>query len=305
MLIIPDSKVLVSTPENLQKVIDSKIQKGCKTLQLLVSTTVRTISYCISKVVKDVHVIPCSSNGRPDALRIGSLSTYCGIKTYAWDRRPEGDLRMGGYQITHEEGCHWDISDDKEAMRLLCEPVVASDLKEEELANIRNHAAKFRDEVMRGPGSASGKAMPVSSSAAPSTPPCTDDSSGTESWFSKCKAFLAIVLGAGAGIAGVGGAFWCGAGGFFIKGPLGFSLSAGYFSGAAAGGACITGGGTFIAAAAAVYFIPWEKVFDYAKWLLFRIWDCIRDVFEWIWEKVETLASTAISMVTVLASKFS
>lgn len=303
MSIILESQVLVSTPEDLQKVIDSEIQGGCKTLQLLVSGTVKTITYCISKVVKDVYVVPCGFTGSPGALRIGSLSTYCGVKTYAWDRRPEGKFRTGRYQIAHGEGCYWEINDDREAARLLSEPTTASDLGEEELASIRNHASMFRDEAMRGPPvSSSSRATLESSGTASSASPGTDEADGTESWFSKCKAFLAVVIGAGAGVAGAGGAFWCSAGGFFMKGPLGFSLSAGYFSGAAIGGACMAGCGTSIAAAAAVYFIPWEKVFEYAKRLLFKVWGYICDVFSWIGEKMRTLASTVISMVTVSAT---
>ncbi|EXJ69599.1 uncharacterized protein A1O5_07635 [Cladophialophora psammophila CBS 110553] len=37
------------------------------------------------------------------------------------------------------------------------------------------------------------------------------------------------------------------------------------------------------AAAVVVYFVPWEKVFEYVKRTLWKIWDYICEVLTWIW----------------------
>ncbi len=271
---ILESQILTATPKTLQGVIDSMIWKGCKTLQLLVSATVQTINYCISEAVKEVHIVSCGT-GRPDVLRICSRSTYCGVKTYAWDFRPD-NLRTNDCRITYGEGCYFDVSGDEEVGQLRGTPTAAPDLKDEDLTILRNHAANFKNKTMHGP----------------SRSPGTGDADGTASWLSECKAFLDVVLG----VSGSCAAFYFSARGFFMRGPVGFFLSSGSFAGAVSRYTSMPASGAIIAAAGAAYFIPWEKVFEYAKQLLLRIWDFVHDVFGWIWEKMKTLASTVIPM---------
>ncbi|KIW93592.1 uncharacterized protein Z519_06197 [Cladophialophora bantiana CBS 173.52] len=293
----PGSMIVIATPESLQGKLDYYANKGFRILHLLVSSFVKSITYSISKAVKDVSVACCGTlfTGRPDMLSIGSSSTYCDVKTWAWDRRPEGELRTGGYNITHGEGCHFDLSGNvDEVRRLYTEPPMMSTMTDEDMEAIKVRFGDFQHESMSGPPrSNTGGSRPVSSdSVLPSPTPGTDE---TENWFNKWRSLLAVILGAGAGVVGGIGAIWCGAGGVFIKGPFGLFLAAGYFNCAAIGGACMAGGVTAIAAAAVVYFVPWEKVFAYVKQTLWKIWDYICEVVTWIWEKIKGMASTVVS----------
>jgi hypothetical protein len=288
--------IVVATPESLQQKLDSYASKGFMTLHLLVSSFVKSITYRISKAVKDVYVACCGSlfNGQPDMLRIGSSSTYCNVRTYAWDSRPDGELRTGGYHITHGEGCHFDLSGNiDEVRRLFAEPRMMPSMTDEEMEGIKDRFANLQPDVMSGPPrSNTSRRRPVSSNSVESPSTGTDE---TETWFSKWRSLLAVVLGAGAGAAGFGGAIWMGAGGVFIKGPFGLSLAAGYFSSGVIGGGCVIGGVAAVAAAAVVYLVPWDKVFEYVKQALWKIWDYISEVVTWIWEKIKGMASTVAS----------
>src|SRR5262249_51036083 len=154
------------------------------------SSAVDCITYKISSVVKEVHVAPCGSlfTGQPDALRIGSLSTYCGVKTYARDRRPQGKLRTS-YKITHAEGCYFDFNDDiPAARRLLGQPAMAPDMTQQELDAIRDRVVELQDDIASGPPEPNpGRDNPVSSPN-PST-------GQTNTWWEKWNALVALTVG--------------------------------------------------------------------------------------------------------------
>ncbi|KAK3933892.1 hypothetical protein QBC46DRAFT_430646, partial [Diplogelasinospora grovesii] len=122
---------------------------------------------------------------------------------------------------------------------------MATSISAEDMEKIKNGFDDFRAGVMTGPPGS----RPVSSVAALSPPSDTD---GTSNWFHPWKAMLAAIVGGAAGAGVVGGTFWCSAGGVYISGPFGFSLAAGYFTGAGAVGIAGAGGATVLAAAAAV-----------------------------------------------------
>lgn len=73
--------------------------------------------------------------GQRNALRIGSNSTYCDFRTYAWDNRPT-HLLESGRSIYHKEGCYWDLSDCRDEANKLLNPLLVSlpSLEEKELA---------------------------------------------------------------------------------------------------------------------------------------------------------------------------
>lgn len=88
-------------------------------LHLFVGFTIRAISYNIPGTVSNVFV---RSSGNLEAgktlagwLRIGVHSTFCGIKTYAWDHR-SGHLDR---QIVHIGSCYFNTKDDLENLRNL------------------------------------------------------------------------------------------------------------------------------------------------------------------------------------------
>ena len=110
---------------------------------------------------------------------------------------------------------------------------------------------------------------------------------------------MAIILGAGAGAGAAGGFMWFSAGGIYLQGPLGFSLSAGYFSVAASGGACLAGAGAALAVGGFFYLVPWDWVFEYIKHLLWRIWHKVCDAVSELWEKAKSWASAMVSSISL------
>ncbi|KAH6886848.1 hypothetical protein B0T10DRAFT_607710 [Thelonectria olida] len=284
------STIVIATARQLQEKIDSTLDANCTSLYLFVSSTVNSITYDIGKVIKDVYVAPCQPASRPDVLRIGSASKYCNVKAYAWEHRPTS-IRRGGYQITYAEGCHFDISDDLEdARRLLNQPITSCDMQDDELAKIKSQFLSIQEEMASGPVSSDGS---VSSYLG---------ADQTGNWFEKWKGLLAMIIAAGTGTYRIGGAItavWVSGGGVYIKGPLGLSIAAGYFNVAAFAGAVGAGGMMAIAAWGAVYFVPWDRLWNLVREKLSQIWEVIRDVAAWIWEKMKALASTFVSEASV------
>ncbi|EXL98318.1 hypothetical protein ACKRZS_011837 [Fusarium odoratissimum] len=284
------SSVIVTTQDQLQEHLGSAMtnsiasKKAFKTLHLLVSSTVAQLTYNIEGFVDQVFIRPCGAGGRPDALRIGSSSTYCGFKTYAWDARPY-HLQQSNKELTHLEGCNFDISDcSQEAIRLLQQPREAGDLSHDEKYNVMQKFQELRD-------------TEVSENARDPSNSCAD---GTETWFQKWKGLLATVMAAGAGAAGMASGFWMSAGGVMVKGPYGLYLAAGYATVGGFGAVGAAGTGSAVAAYGMVYFIPWDRVWDLLREKLWQIWDKIWEVLVWIKDKLAELASTVLTKVSLL-----
>lgn len=294
---------MVTTPGHLQRKIDAYVTPNYRKLYLLASTTVCAITYHISDVVKDVSVYPCGGGltGQPDMLSIRGDSTYCGIRAYQWDQLPQTALPRAR-QITYGKGCSIDMQNyQDEAMEFIrSQPSTASTMSAEQIAGVREQFQRLQDELAAGPPAGQrSNAGPVSAGVAAAASPtaAASHADGTESWFQRWKLLVAGLVGAGAA-GGVGGGFmWFSAGGIFVKGPLGLSLSAGYFSVAAGGGVCLAASGAGIAAGALFYFVPWGRVFDYVKGKLWQIWEYICDIVARIWQKIKSLASAAMSKV--------
>jgi hypothetical protein len=261
-------------------------KKAFKTLHLLVSSTVAQLTYNIEGFVDQVFIRPCGAGGRPDALRIGSSSTYCGFKTYAWDARPH-QLQQSKKELTHLEGCNFDLSDcSDEAIRLLQQPRDVVNLSHDVKYNVMQQVLELRD-------------TEVSEKARESSDYCAD---GTETWFQKWKSLLATVMaaGAGAGVAGMASGFWMSAGGILVKGPCGLYMAAGYATVAGAGAVGAAGIGSAVAAYGMVYFIPWDRVWSLLRAKLWQIWDKIWEVLVWIKDKLAELASTVLTKASLL-----
>ncbi len=198
------SKVIVSTPDDLQKTIDlihKKLKGDPKydALCLVVSSLVPDISYHISGLVKRVYVGVCGAlkTGEPNLLRIGSDSTYSDHPVYAWDRRA-GQLRDGRHKISHEEGCYFDLSDRVgRGAQLLRQPAHGA-------LNDRGGAGRRRDQFARFNKDVS-SARPSRSSR---PGPFAADGRAAATWFGKWIALLARSLGTGEGPAGAGLAVW-------------------------------------------------------------------------------------------------
>jgi hypothetical protein len=181
-------------------------------------------------------------------------------------------------------------------------PPMVSTMSSEKLAEVKEDLRLLHDDLASGPpGPNAPNPRPVSAGAAGPASSSTDGPE-IESWFQRWKLLLAGIVGAGTGAAVAGGFMWCSAGGIFVKGPLGISLAAGYFSFAAGGGVCLAAAGAGLTAGTVFYFVPWGKVFEYVRLQLWQIWDHICDIFTRIWEKIKSLASTVMSMIFLPAA---
>lgn len=284
------SSVVVTTQDELQDHLGNAMtnsiaaKKAFKTLYLLVSSTVAELTYNIEGFVDKVFIRPCGAGGRPDALRIGSSSTYCGFKTFMWDARPS-QLHQSNKELTHLEGCNFDLSDcSQEDLQILQQPRESPGLSPEDKYNTMQRVQEIRDIEV------SEKARNSSSSSA----------DGTEAWFQKWKSFLATVMAAGAGAAGMTSGFWMSAGGISVKGPFGLYMAAGYATVGGFGAVGAAGVGSAAAAYGMVYFIPWDRVWDLLRAKLWQIWDKIWEVLVWIKNKLAELASTVLTKVSLV-----
>ncbi|VTT60285.1 unnamed protein product [Fusarium fujikuroi] len=284
------SSVVVTTQDQLQDHLGSAMtnsvaaKKAFKTLYLLVSSTVAELTYNIEGFVDKVFIRPCGAGGRPDALRIGSSSTYCGVKTFNWDARPS-QLQQSNKELTHLNGCNFDLSDcSQEDLQILQQPRESPDLSPEDKYNTMQRVQEMRD-------------IEVSEKARNSSSSCAD---GTEAWFQKWKSFLATVMAAGAGAAGMTSGFWMSAGGISVKGPFGLYMAAGYATVGGFGAVGAAGVGSAVAAYGMVYFIPWDRVWDLLRAKLWQIWDKIWEVLVWIKDKLAELASTVLTKVSLV-----
>lgn len=281
---------MVTTQDQLQDHLGSAMtnsvaaKKAFKTLYLLVSSTVAELTYNIEGFVDKVFIRPCGAGGRPDALRIGSSSTYCGFKTFKWDARPS-QLQQSYKELTHLEGCNFDLSDcSQEDLQILQQPRESPGLSPEDKYNTMQRVQEIRD-------------IEVSEKAKNSSGSSAD---GTEAWFQKWKSFLATVMAAGAGAAGMTSGFWMSAGGISVKGPFGLYMAAGYATVGGFGAAGAAGVGSAVAAYGMVYFIPWDRVWDLLRAKLWQIWDKIWEVLIWIKDKLAELASTVLTKVSLV-----
>lgn len=221
--------------------------------------------------------------GQPNGLRIGSKSTYCDFRTYAWDNRPK-QLLHNGRSIVHKEGCYWDLSDCQDEANEFLRPslVPMSSLEEKHLAKAKDQYAEVRDKYMSGLSPNGGVLQQK------------DD---TPSWLTHWKAIIgtAVSAVAAAGYAGTYGFFWYSSSGLIIKGPFGLSLALGHTTSVLIGGAMLgvaaTGTAIFVAGAL-VYYIPKYTVFEFLKKVFWKIWDSICDVAAWLWEKVKDLSAS-------------
>jgi ABC-type enterobactin transport system permease subunit len=123
-------------------------------------------------------------------------------------------------------------------------------------------------------------------------------------WFKSWLGLFATFAGTAVGITGAAASFyfsWFNAGGFFVRRPLCLYLPGGYFNVGALGAAGIASIGTAVAvgaaagvvASAAVYYIPWRKIYEYMQSVLAGIWNKIRRYISKIWAKVTEFVSDA------------
>ncbi|KAF5648929.1 hypothetical protein F52700_747 [Fusarium sp. NRRL 52700] len=263
------SSVIVTTQNQLQEHLGSAMtnsivaKKAFKTLYLLVSSTVAELTYNIEGFVDKVFIRPCGAGGRPDALRIGTSSTYCGFKAYAWDARPS-QLHQNNKELTHLEGCNFDLSDcSRDELRFLQQPRDVSDLSHDDKYHAMQKIQELKDIEVQ-----------VEELLSYSHGSWCRRSWHGQRLLDEC---------------------W----GIMVKGPCGLYMAAGN---ATVGGFWAVGAagvGSAVAAYGMVYFIPWDRVWDFLRAKLWQIWDKICEVLVWIKDKLTELASTILTKVSL------
>ncbi len=263
-------------PERLQGKLDAVakafVENGGKNeeVYILVSSAIQTVAYHISSAIRKATVGPCAGGGQ-GVLRIDSRSTYCNFRSYAWDNRPES-IRNHNRNITHMPGCYWDLGECPQEAKELLRPsfIPTPDIEESKLNEAKAGVAEMRDKDM-----------------------AFQDTPG---WLERWRAIVAIAFGAiGGGAAGFYGFCAYSSSGILLTGPAGLSLSIGHTSFLVAGGGGMAAFGTAIAAGALVYFIPWDKVFAFVREAFKKIWEVVRDVIAWVWDKIKSLPASLMS----------
>ena len=244
----------------------------------------------MSNHISELHVASCGVN-YPN-LRIAGNSSYCNVGALTWESRR---TELGNCKLSYE-GCYIDARDALAEATTLCAEMKPIPRGSEDLAD-EAIVSGFTDlqDTINGGGWKGASARPwVSQEKGPSFAPM--NANGEETWWTKWKGLVAMVIGAGAG--GLCGFMWYSAGGVYIQGPFGFKLAMGYVNFAAAGAAGMTGVACGIATGAAIYLIPWDKVFNYIMRKLWSIWDKICEVVSWVWEKIKEWRKALLSMIT-------
>jgi hypothetical protein len=257
--------------------MNSGVKKAIKSLHLLVSSTVRQLTYHIEDFVDQVFIKPITPDRQMDALVIDNSSTYCGWRSSAWSERP-GAIPPKK-QLTLHEGCYFDTTGFGDGpLSFLSQPKLGANFSNDEQMDIKAQFMEFRDTI-------------VSEEHQHRADPSTDQPGA---WFEKWKKLLATVIAAGASkyAAGMAGGMWMSSGGILVKGPLGLYLAAGYVNFAAAGAVGGVAIGTGMAAYGAVYYIPWDMVWKFFTHKLQPIWEWIKDIFVWIKDTLVYLAKT-------------
>ncbi|KAH7015597.1 hypothetical protein EDB80DRAFT_832658 [Ilyonectria destructans] len=295
------STAVVTTQDRLQRHIDVALPKDPKEFTkvcIIVGSGVESITYQISDAVEEVYVVPYNPEGQPNKLRIGSSSTFCGVKAYAWPQRQSARDR----RLEHAEGCYFNFSDVIDEASRLLQPQIAPEMSEDALSEQFSSLSTqlMRLEEDRTPESQ----KQVSLGAHDSSLPAAD---GTGSWFDKSKGLLATIVGlvCGAGAGAMTGGFVVTSGGISLSGPLGFSLTTKYFCAAGFGAACGAAAATTIVAGAAVYLIPWGTLWEYVKDMLWSIWSRIGDMVVSVLEKVKAVVMSFVSKLTAIFPSFS
>lgn len=223
------------------------------------------------------------------SLCVNNSSKYCGIEALQWEYR-ENHMKR---KLSHGEGIFFDTT-HLPGQGMAISPGLAYAMTSEISNEIEEKFKGFVEDDEEHEASGGFTSRRPSASA------------GTDKkvrWLDRYLGLISSIVGGAVGVTtGVGAAFWWfNAGGVFIKGPLGLYLSGGYFSVGTVGVISVAGlaagVATGLAAGAAVYYIPWFKVWDFVKKVLGAVWKKIKKYAGMIWDKLRKLVADAASLL--------
>lgn len=258
--------MLFTTPERLQDTIDAmELSPKQRTLNLLASPDIPEISFHVPGHFASLKVLRCARHRDGGTLLVDGSSTYNSVRLDKWQ--------------AHRHKNHTLVVGYKRGVRIKLADLVS-------LPNWARCRSQFseaeQDELRRQFGRLGG---------------------GKGGW-DDVKGAVAAIMGIVGGGVKLSAGMSASAGGVYAKYTFGMHALEIGAAGArmaavatAAGPAVVLG----VGAAAAVYFIPWESLFEWLKAALSCIWDQIRALWErfksWVRSLVSSQEETSLETV--------
>ncbi|KAL4781748.1 hypothetical protein BJX76DRAFT_359605 [Aspergillus varians] len=257
-----NKRIILTTASNIDKALSrASKQAGRKQkLMLLVSPYVASISFDISSSFHMVTIYRCGNISRKikaikaeDHLLIDDASTFCNVMLRKWEDRPK---RLRNRQISLLAGAYLCLNLDR--------PNINPDM----LSLSNDDKAKLAYTMSR---------LDMS---------VTDEPSFWDQW----KGVIATLLGATAGVMKFDSGIKITGAGIYCSHWFGVKLFGGYLSTSAYISAAVPAVGLALGTVAAVYFIPWDKLWTFFQRLVGKVWDTLGQIWEWVKEKLSSVS---------------
>ncbi|GAD94830.1 predicted protein [Paecilomyces variotii No. 5] len=260
-------KVIPTTSDKLASTIgDVCRNRQRKRLSLLVSPYVPEISFHVPSSIRRLIITRCGKKAQCDAdkedhLIISRSSTFCGVMLNSWQDRDE---QYDRHEVMFRGGVYLrlDILD------------TANGGKNGQGWSLSN---KDRTSILRQMEELLG-------------PLQQDDLS----WWDKWKNIITTLISLMAGVSKLTANLRVGAAGIYVTHWTGVKVFAGAFGASSVVSAAAPAAAIAFGTALAVYFIPWEDLLTWIKRTLFNLWDVIWQAWNWVKEKLQTIASKHI-----------
>ncbi|KAM7186440.1 hypothetical protein V8F33_011833 [Rhypophila sp. PSN 637] len=257
----PMPQIYLTTADSLQAAIDNlTLTDKVKTLNLIASPELLQLSFHVPSHFRELKVLRCASPGNQGVLLIDGSSTYHNVRLDEWQAHRHKRHRL---VIGHERGVRISLGGQLATLHPHWSRA-RNEYTEVEKAQLRQQFERLPE---KGPWDWNRVKGPVS-------------------------VIMGIIMGAAkftAGIAAKGAA-----GGMYVKYSFGlhaFELGVAGMKASviatAAGSAVVVG----VATMAAIYFIPWDSLFDYMK-----------SAMSWLWDKICCIWSRFVGFVRSLWS---
>ncbi|KAJ9349170.1 hypothetical protein C8Q69DRAFT_89824 [Paecilomyces variotii] len=261
------AKIIPITSDKLASTIGDVCRiKQRKRISLLVSPYVPEISFHVPSSIRRLIITRCGKKAQCDAdkedhLIISRSSTFCGVMLNRWQDRDE---QYDRHEIMFRGGVYLrlDILD------------TSNGGKNGQGWSLSN---KDRTSILRQMEELLG-------------PLQQDDIS----WWDKWKNIITTIISLMAGISKLTSNLKVGAAGIYVTHFTGIKVFAGAFGASSVVSTAAPVAAIAFGTALAVYFIPWDDLLTWIKRTLFNLWDVIWQAWNWVKEKLQTIASKHI-----------